>query len=67
MEVTTTDRFSHVNDNETISNSDVLSPDTNETGITARAFVLSDCYDLPVYGLDNGLFYALHVPVIVSI
>ena len=23
-----------------------------------------DGYDLPVYGLDNGLFYALHVPAV---
>lgn len=27
-------------------------------------FKLLDGYDLPVYGLDNGLFYALHVPSI---
>ena len=26
--------------------------------------VLRDGYDLPVYGLDNGLFYALHVPAV---
>ena len=66
MELSTTDMFSH-DDNDTISTSDVPLRDSNETGITARAFVLRDGYDLPVYGLDNGLFYALHVPAIVCI
>ena len=26
-----------------------------------------DGYDLPVYGLDNGLFYALHIPAVVCL
>ena len=34
-----------------------------EKNLTKEA-ELRDGYDLPVYGLDNGLFYALHIPAI---
>ena len=29
--------------------------------------LLNDGYDLPIYGLDNGLFYVLHIPAIALI
>ena len=38
-----------------------------ETDLTTSVSVLRNGYDLPVYGLDNGLFYALHIPAIVCI
>ena len=33
----------------------------------SQSFTPNDGYDLPVHGLDNGLFYFLHVPAVVCI
>jgi hypothetical protein len=39
----------------------------NLTNISIISSELKDGYDLPVYGLDNGLFYYLHVPALLCI
>ena len=34
---------------------------------TLGSFVPHDGFDIPLYGLDNGLFYALHIPAVVCV
>ena len=59
----------HDNDNGTtlITTDNVTARDSNETEITTSGSILRDGYDLPVYGIDNGLFYALHIPAVACI
>ena len=39
----------------------------SDNDTTSPAPVLRDGYDLPVYGLDNGLFYSLHIVALTCI
>lgn len=40
---------------------------TSTLSFTLGSPALRDGYDLPVYGLDNGQFYSLHVPALTCI
>ena len=63
MELTSTTNCSYDDNNVTTT----YSNDTNETDISAHSSILRDGYDLPVFGLDNGEFYVLHISAIVCI
>ena len=67
MELSTSDSFSYDNNETKITTSDFTPRDGNETEITASDLILRDGYDLSVYGLSNGLFYAFHIPAVACI